>query len=433
MKQEYQSRTTVRSEARSATSSPHTAGEDIRISAPLTNEKNVRQKGDRIRATDIVRVRGGVDRPMLIIVILLLCFGTVMVFSASYSYALYKYGDSYYFIKRQLLFLALGSAAMVAAIHFVDYRLIYRLTIPFFIGCTALLIVTPIIGLAQGVARRWIIIAGIRFQPSELMKIGLVLMLAWYFSKFQDAVLDYRDFKRSSVYGDLLPILLTGFVCILIMLENHFSCMIIMFMIGMVVTFAAGARKFWFGIAGGAAAILAGIAISFSGYARERVDVWLHPENYSALDETWQTLQGLYAVGSGGLLGVGLGNSRQKHLFVSEPQNDFIFSIICEELGFVGAMAVILLFLAFAWRGIVIALKAPDTFSKLVVIGIVGHVVIQAFLNIAVVTSLIPNTGISLPFFSYGGTSLSVLMAEMGLLLSISRYSYEQKPSSGMA
>ena len=199
--------------------------------------------------------------------------------------------------------------------------------------------------------------------------------------------------------------------------------MIIMFLIGMVVIFAAGARKFWFIIAGSGAAVAAIIAISFSSYARQRIEVWLRPENFSADDEVYQTLQGLYAVGSGGLLGTGLGNSRQKHLFVSQPQNDFIFSIVCEELGFIGAVGLIALFVLLVWRGVVIALRAPDTFSQLVVIGIVGKVAIQALLNIGVVTALLPNTGISLPFFSYGGSALALQIAEMGIVLGISRYS----------
>ena len=154
--------------------------------------------------------------------------------------------------------------------------------------------------------------------------------------------------------------------------------------------------------------------------------MWLHPENYSPTGKIWQTLQGLYAVGSGGLFGVGLGNSRQKHLYVSQPQNDFVFSIIAEELGFAGSLFVIVLFMLLVWRGFVIALKAPDTFSSLVVIGLTSKVALQAILNIAVVTNTIPNTGISLPFFSYGGTALLVQLAEMGIILAISRYSYQK-------
>ena len=161
----------------------------------------------------------------------------------------------------------------------------------------------------------------------------------------------------------------------------------------------------------------------FPEYIQKRVDMWLNPENYSVQDDTWQTVQGMIAVGSGGLFGRGLGNSLQKHLFVSQPQNDFIFAIVCEELGFVGAVGVIILYLVFIWRGIHIAKRAPDLYSALVVLGIVSHVAIQAFLNIAVVTALIPNTGISLPFFSYGGSSLIILMAEIGIVLCISKYS----------
>jgi cell division protein FtsW len=290
-----------------------------------------------------------------------------------------------------------------------------------------LLLLTPFIGVGKGVARRWIVIAGMRFQPSEIMKLAIVLFLAWCFTRYQKYITDYSDFRRSSTYGVFMPVGVIAAVCALIALQNHFSCMIIMFLIGMVVIFAGGARKIWFAIAGAGAAVFSALAITMSGYARERVDVWLNPGNYSSQDEVWQTIQGLIAVGSGGFFGVGLGNSRQKHLFVSEPQNDFIFSIICEELCFVGAVMVILLFIIFIWRGFIIALRAPDTFSSLVVVGIVGKVAIQALLNMAVVTSMIPNTGISLPFFSYGGTALAMLLGEMGIILSISRYSYEMK------
>jgi len=389
-------------------------------------KKQKRRSADFIKPTDIVRIRAGVDRPMLVIIILLLCFGSVMVFSASYAYALNKYGDSYYFIKRQLLFGGLGVGAMFLAVFF-DYRWIKKITLPFFGIVTVLLLLTPFIGVGKNIARRWIVVAGMRFQPSEIMKLAIVLFLAWYFTRYQKFITDYSDFRRSSTYGVFMPVGVIAAVCALIALQNHFSCMIIMFLIGMIVIFAGGARKIWFAIAGAGAAVFSALAITMSGYARERVDVWLNPGNYSTQDEVWQTIQGLIAVGSGGFFGVGLGNSRQKHLFVSEPQNDFIFSIICEELGFVGAVMVILLFIIFIWRGFIIALRAPDTFSSLVVVGIVGKVAIQALLNMAVVTAMIPNTGISLPFFSYGGTALAMLLGEMGIILSISRYSYETK------
>ena len=374
---------------------------------------------------DIIRIKGSFDRPMLIIVLILIGFGLIMVFSASYAYALSKTGDSLYYIKHQLAFAVLGVGAMIFMMN-LDYRVIYRFTIPAFVITSILLVITPVYGLAAGVATRWIEIGGVRFQPSEIMKLVLVLFLARYYSIYEKPAHNYADFWQSSVYGLFIPAGFVLFVCLLIMLENHFSCMIIMFLIGMCVIFAAGARKFWFIIAGSSAAVAAVIAISFSGYARQRVDVWLHPENYSAQDEVYQTLQGLYAVGSGGLFGTGLGNSRQKHLFVSQPQNDFIFSIVSEELGFIGAVGLIALFVLLVWRGVVIALRTPDTFSQLVVIGIVSKVAIQALLNIGVVTAVLPNTGISLPFFSYGGTALAMQIAEMGIVLGISRYSRRQ-------
>ncbi len=395
------------------------------IKTPRIDRKNL--SGDFIKPTDLVRVKGGVDRPMFLIIMILLCFGTVMIFSASFAYALYDKGDSYYYFKRQILFALVGLLAMIFIMNVIDYRLIQKFTVLGFLITCGLLAIVPIYGLSKGVATRWIQIGSIRFQPSELMKIVLVLMLAYYMAKFQSKVTDYRNFWKSSTWGVFIPIGIVGFVCMLIALENHFSGMIIMFLIGMFVIFAGGARKIWFVLAGSVGTLVIGVGILLSDYARERLDSWIHPENYSAQDEIWQTLQGLNAVGSGGLLGVGLGNSRQKHLYVSEPQNDFIFSIICEELGFIGAIAVVVLFALFLWRGFVIALRAPDTFSSLVAIGITCQVVLQAVLNVMVVTALIPNTGISLPFFSYGGTALIMLLAEMGILLGISRYSYQEK------
>ena len=374
-----------------------------------------------------VRYRGGIDRPMLVLIILLLCYGTVMVFSASYVFALQREGDSYYYIVRQLLFAVAGVATMLG-VSLIDYRIIQYWTPVVFLGVSLLLLVTPFFGIAQGVARRWLIIGPIRFQPSELMKPMLVLMLAWYYARYQNIIMRRDNFWRCSMYSLFIPFMIVGFVCFLIFLENHFSCMVIMFLIGLVVIWAGGAVKIWFALAGAGAGVVSLFAIMFSSYARERIDIWLHPEKYSADDEVWQTIQGLNAVGSGGFFGVGLGNSRQKHLYVAEPQNDFIFSILCEELGFVGALSVIVLFVLFVVRGYHIAMNAPSTFSSLMVMGLVGKVAIQAVLNMAVVTAMIPNTGIALPFFSYGGTALLVQLAEMGLILNVSRYSVREVP-----
>lgn len=373
----------------------------------------------------VYRQRGVVDRTMLVLILLLICFGCVMVFSASYAYALSKTGDSYFYIKKHLLYAAFGIAIMFG-ISFMDYRLIKKAAPFCFIGAMGLLGAVLVLGVAEGEAVRWLDLGFISFQPSEVMKLGLVLILAWYYSINEKRVRS-KGFWKSSAFGTFIPLLILGAVCLLIALEKHISGTIIMFTIGFIVIWCAGGKKTWLlSMAAGFAGIVAAI-ISFTDYATKRLDIFYHPEKYSVQSEVWQTLQGKYAVGSGGLFGVGLGNSRQKHLFVSEPQNDFIFSIVCEELGFIGAVVVIGLFVAFFVRGIIIAKRAPDAFSKLTVIGIVTKVTVQAFLNIAVVTDTIPNTGVTLPFFSYGGTALLILLVEMGVLLSISRYSYLQK------
>lgn len=395
--------------------------------APYKQRKpKVQKRSDFIKPTDIVRVKSGIDRPFLVLVIILVCFGAIMVFSASYPSALRYKNDSYYYIKRHLIFVAIGLAAMFFAARF-DYRWLRKITIPVFVATLVLLVLVLAYGVASGKAQRWIQIGSFTIQPSEIMKFSLVILLALYIDRNQNRITNYKNFWQSSAYGMFYPFIIIALVCILVAAEGHFSGTIILFMIGMIVIFAAGARKIWFGIGGGSAALLILIAILTTDYAKERINLWLHPENYEITGKIWQTMQGLYAVGSGGLLGVGLGNSRQKHLYVSAPQNDFIFSIIAEELGFIGAVLVIVLFALLIWRGFVIALKAPDTFSSLVVIGIISQVAIQSLLNIGVVTNVIPNTGISLPFFSYGGSSIIMLLGEMGIVLSISRYSYQQK------
>ncbi len=375
----------------------------------------------------IVREQGSYDYVFLIIVLVLLAFGTVMVYSASFAYAQNKYGDSYYIIVRQALFIVVGLIAMGFAMWFRPewYR---RLAIPAYAVCFFMLALVPIpgIGAEHNGARRWIDLGFIEIQPSEFMKLGLVLILAWYFERYYERVADYKNFWRATFFGVIAPYAITGITCVMVVIEKHLSGTIIMFMIGTIIIFSGGALKRWliglFG-AGGVALLILGVA---TDYTRRRFEIWFHPESDPS-GGGWQTLQGLYAIGSGGFFGVGLGESTQKHMYVSEPQNDFIFTIVCEELGFVGAVAVISLFMLFIYRGFVIALKAPDLFSSLTVIGIVGKVAVQALLNIAVVTNSIPNTGISLPFFSYGGSSLVILMVEMGIVLSISRFSRQSR------
>ena len=365
----------------------------------------------------IVREQGSYDYVFLILVIIMLAFGTIMVYSASYAYSKNKYDDSYYIIFRQAIFIVVGFIGMGLAMWFRPewYR---KFALPIYGVCFIMLALVPIIGVTIKGAKRWISLGFTNIQPSEFMKFGLVLMLAWYFDRYYERVTDYKHFGRSTFFGVFVPFVIIGVTCFLVVIEKHLSGTIIMFLLGIIVMFAGGASMkvmSILGAMGGIGLLLFGL---LTNYTRRRFEIWLHPEEHPK-DGGWQTLQGLYAIGSGGFFGVGLGESRQKHMYVSEPQNDFIFTIVCEELGFVGAVAVIALFLLFAYRGMVIAMKAPDTFSSLVVVGIVGKVTLQALLNIAVVTNSIPNTGISLPFFSYGGSSLCILMTEIGVVLSI--------------
>ncbi len=422
-----------RSRERYHTPTPPPAPTDNRVElsgssdkASEEKKKSKTRKNDFIKPTDIVRIRGGYDRILLVLVIVLTLFGLIMDFSASYAFAYSKYGDSFYFVKRQAIFAVLGLCAMFFAMHF-DYRWLRKVTVPIFAVTLALLVAVLLYGVASGVAQRWINIGDIiTIQPSEIMKFSLVTLLALYVARNQDRITNYRNKRQSNIYGIFIPFAIIAVCCVLILLEKHFSGTIIVFAIGMIVIFAGGAKIRWFvGLGGGALAAIIPL-IMLVPYARGRVDMFFHPENYKITDKIWQTMQGLYAVGSGGLFGVGLGNSRQKQLYVSQPQNDFVFSIIAEELGFAGAVLVIILFMLLIWRGFTIALKAPDTFSSLVVIGLIGKVALQAILNIAVVTNSIPNTGISLPFFSYGGTALLMQLGEMGIVLSISRYSYQK-------
>ena len=233
-------------------------------------------------------------------------------------------------------------------------------------------------------------------------------------------IYDRGRFRSASVYGTLIPVLIVAAVCMLIMLENHFSGTLITFCIGAMVIFGGGSVLRWF-VGAGSVMVVGVFAVLFgTDYASERIEIWLHPERFSIRDETWQITQGLIAIGSGGLFGCGLGNGVQKHLYVSAAHNDFIFSIVCEELGLIGAFTVICLFAAFVIRAVTISRRAKTVFGSLVALGIAGHVGLQAFLNIGVVTGTIPNTGVTLPFFSYGGSALVVLLCECGILLSVS-------------
>lgn len=370
-------------------------------------------------------VRSGVDTFLLFTILVLLAFGLIMVFSASYADAQTRFGDSFYYIKRQAIMVVLGLVGMVLASR-LPVRF-YKTVAPLAYAIALILLALVLaLGVTGGGAQRWIKIGPIQFQPSEMAKYALILTLAWYYSKFHGKAFDTKNTTTANIYGTFIPLCLIGAVCVLVMLEKHLSGIIIIGCIGIMLMFSSGIRLKLLGIlcSIGVAGVVA-LAV-FTDYTKRRIDIWLNPAAHPQ-DGGWQTLQGLRAIGSGGFFGLGLGNSRQKYSYVSQPQNDFIFTITCEELGFIGAFAVITLFGILVWRGIVIALRSPDRFSQLVAIGISFKVALQVVLNIAVVTNSIPNTGISLPFFSYGGTAMIVQLAEMGTLLAISRYTLEKK------
>lgn len=387
---------------------------------------------------DSFLVKGSFDRPLFLLIMLLLCFGSVMVFSASYAYAYSRYDNSAYFIQKHLMWVAVGIIAMLV-VSKLPYKLFRKWTPVLFGAALLLLILVLVIGTSEDDAKRWLAFGPISFQPSEVMKIALIMMLAWLAQKYRSKIMlkdrTPKTYFKSFWFGTIFPLIFVLVACVLVMLENHLSGTIILFAIGASVIWVGGGKKVVF-IAGLAALGVVVYILVFnpeflknflSDYQYKRIDMWLRPEAFDVQDDTWQTVQGLIAVGSGGIFGRGIGNSLQKHLFVSQPQNDFIFSIICEELGFIGALALMVLYFAFVVRCLQIAKRAPDVFTSLTVIGIAAHVALQAILNMMVVTAVLPNTGISLPFFSYGGSSLIFLMIEMGIVLSISRFSRVQK------
>lgn len=358
----------------------------------------------------------GMDLPFFLLVLTLLCFGLVMLYSASCAVGQYRFDDPYTYIRPQLLFALVGLAALWVASR-LDYHILHAWAWPLF-GLSLVLLVVVLFMPEYNGCRRWIVIPGLgTLQPSEIAKFSVIVLFSHLIS------LNHPRMKSFSV-GVLPFALILGAVTVLMLLEPHLSGTLLILAIGAVLMFVGGTGLRWFALAGGGAlAALAGALILLPDlvpYAASRLSSWLDPFA-DPLGAGHQTIQSLYAIGSGGALGLGLGNSRQKHLYVPEPQNDFIFSILCEELGFVGATLVILLFVLLLTRGLTIALRAADKFGALLTVGFTVQVVLQAALNMAVVTNTIPNTGISLPFFSSGGTSLMMLLGEMGLVLSVAR------------
>ncbi len=402
---------------------PHQKGKKAAASAaaegkPMGAYRRVRKK------FHLFSVRSGLDMPFLFLVLILLVIGLVMLFSASFAYAYYNFNkDSYYFITRQAVFAVLGVVLMLSISYF-DYHHLHKFAIPLLLVSYALLVVVLFLPGTKDV-HRWIDLGVFQFQPSEIAKFALTLCFAHLIS---------INFKRMDTfrYGVLPYMILLGITVFLLVQEPHVSAAVIVVALAGMMMFIGGVRLRWFGVAFGA--VTAGIAYlvlfaSELGYANDRIVAWLDPftTNKALMADTWQTRQSLYAIGSGGLLGLGLGQSRQKFLYLPEPQNDFIFAVVCEELGFIGALIIVILFALLVWRGVTISLKAKDKFGMLLGIGLTLQVGLQVVLNIAVITNTIPNTGISLPFFSYGGTSLIILLAQMGVVLSISRTSAIEK------
>ena len=360
--------------------------------------------------------KGKMDIGFFALVCILLTAGLLMLFSASYAYALAYFGDSYHFIKRQLIFAIVGFGFMLLASK-INYRVYRKFAWVIYVVSAAMLVFLLLMPpmLEGATQKRWLVIGSFSFQPSEIAKFAIILLFSHLITQNYKAM---TGFKFSVlILGGLL-----AFICGLVVVETHLSATILIFCIGVCLMIVGGLKGRYIGFGAGAGALGVGLIITTGvvGYGGDRFKYWLDPWA-DAQGKGYQTIQSLLAIGSGGLFGRGFGLSRQKHLWVPEPHNDFIFSIVCEELGLIGAMVIIILFCALVWRGFSIAMKAPDKFGSLMAVGLTFQVGLQAILNILVVTNTIPNTGISLPFFSYGGTALVLLLTQMGIVLSISR------------
>lgn len=389
---------------------------------------------------NLFMAKGAIDIPFFLMLITIVTVGLVMVFSASYTYSYYFRGGSLTIFGKQLIFTAIGLTLMmmVSRIRYEYFRYFARLAAVISLGLLVLVLILP--EYKPGF-KRWIDLGFTTFQPSEIAKIGLIMLLAYLLEKDSKVITgkfpsDIKALRRISeitngkivIYKSFTTVILYGIIILLfaglVYKENHVSGAVLILGIGVMMLFLGEVKNKWFYIIGAVAILLIAVLIInpqiLAKYAGERITAWLD-KDYSPMKARWQTNNSLYAIGSGGLTGTGLGQSKQKHLYVSEPQNDFIFAIVCEELGFIGASAIIILFACFIYRGIKIGLRANDKFSSLLVIGICFQIGIQVALNVAVVTDFMPNTGISLPFFSAGGTSAIILLAEMGMVLSVSR------------
>ncbi len=354
------------------------------------------------------------DFPFLLLTLLLLTIGLIMLWSASFPQSEYDtgYTDSGRYVRKQALCAIIGLAAMYFFSR-IPAHTWYRLAWPIYGVSIGLLLLVLVMGQSVNGARRWINIAGIQFQPSELAKFAQIVLLARLTTRFGPETQTFRYGVLgfgTAILGILVPLAL----------EKHLSAIMLMGLVAVVMMFVAGTRIKWLMAGAGAAAVFVIVYISFMGYAGDRVTAWLHPE-LDPGNTGYQILQSLYAIGSGGLFGLGWGKSRQKYLYLPFQYNDYIFAICCEELGLIGVLGIMCLFSLLILRGYWIALRTADRFSTVLAAGLTTLIAVQTTLNLGVVTNLLPSTGIALPFFSYGGTALAVNLGEMGILLSISR------------
>jgi cell division protein FtsW len=356
-----------------------------------------------------------IDLPMLIIVLLLLAVGLMMLLSAGHAASLAKTGDSYFFIRRQVIYAAIGVAGMFIA-SMIPASFYSRFIPVFYVGSVALLILVLIV--SKDSEKRWLYIGSVQFQPSEFAKLAVIMELARYIRK-------NKNVMKTFIRGFVIPFLIFAFPAGLVLIETHLSGAILIFGVGFIMLIVGGSNKLYCGVAAAIGILGAIVAVLNVNYMMERVLVWLDPTR-DLLGNGHQPYQSLITIGSGGLFGLGYGKSRQKYLFLPEPQNDCIFSITSEEIGFIGVVLIIILFALLIWRGIYISVKTNNQFMSLLSMGIITRVALQTVLNLSVVTNSTPTTGISLPFFSYGGTALMVLLVEMGLVLGVSRDLYQK-------
>ena len=363
----------------------------------------------------IFSIRLGMDLTFLFFVLALVIIGLIMMYSASYPSALRYDKDSQIYLYKQTAFALVGIVAMIAISYFDYHHFHYLAPFIYIVGLVLLVVVL----FMPGDPKRWIKMGEMTFQPSEIAKFALILMIADWSSKH------FREMHTFKT-GVLPCVIMLGIYVVLLIREPHYSGVVILILLAAVMMFIGGVRKRYFTAAG----ILIGlgvvilIATNKLGYAMQRLDGWGQALVYTDEDlwqQTYQTRNSLYAIGSGGVWGLGLGQSRQKFMYIPEAQNDFVFAVVCEELGLVGAIMILMVFGLLVWRGITISMRARDPFGSMLGTGLSAQIGIQVILNILVITDWLPNTGISLPFFSYGGTSLMVLLAQMGIVLSISR------------